>query len=367
MPKIRETNALLKDALENHANALESIGSNVEEDYKVPSGYISMELSTNGLLGAPKRFHTRNFDTSDILNLALSEDEELPEKVAKMLDNLIYEDDVSVMNFHEKEVIEYLARLYQAFFANILKDIEFPWNEEDLKYLQNLLGKNSTEYEGRVADLKTRRWIPKVSIDLSAVDTYDLDEKTFKTKINLTTKDGFKVGFSYPRYGDVVTLRNFILQVFREQDKQFASIKDMLRFRRDAEDRVRQGEEIALSRLPNVPEAEKEKFRNYEVEKSIFSANAIKALHLVTFDGQDVSQKTLKERIELANDPRIDYNMMRRVNTFYEGMKIGLKEKVSMLNPITGVVELRDYSFRLIDLLQAARMASDTQLDVEFE
>ena len=366
MAKIRE-NDIISEALEKNAKELAKIEAKAEAEYEVPSGYISIELSTNGLLGAPKRFHVRNFDTSDLLNLALSEDEELPEKVAKMLDSLILEEDVSVMNFHEKEVVELLARLYQAFYANTLKDIDFPWDETDLAWLKEKIGNNS-EYEEKVFDLKSKKWTPKMDIDLSAVETYDLDPSTFKTRIFLTDKaSGFKVGFSYPRYGDVIVLRNFIMQVYREQDKQFASIRDTLRFRRDAEERVRRGEDIALSRIPNIPEAEREKYKKYEIDKSIFSAVAIKALHLINVDGKDVSKASLKERIELARDPRIDYKMMKAVNDFYEKMKIGLKEDVMMFNPIKQVVEPRKYSFRLIDLLQAIKLYESSEYDIEFE
>ena len=369
MAKIREPNANITAALEKHSKALETIDTTVKEEYEIPSGYIPIELSTHGLLGAPKRFHTRNFDTSDLLNLALSEDDELPEKVAKMLDNLILEEEVSAMNFHEKEVVEYLARLYQAFFANTLKDIEFPWDDTDLEFLETKYGgRDSAAAKERINDLKVRRWVPKIDIDLSKVETYDLDPATFKTKIFLTDKaTGFKAGFSYPRYGDVVVLRNFLLQVFREQDKQYSNIRDVLKFRRDAQERILKGEEISLARLPNIPDVEKDKYRQYETEKSIFSAVAIKALHLIQFDGKDVSKAPLKDRIELAKDPRVDYKMMKTVNEFYDTMKIGLKEDILMVNPIKGVEEARKYSFRLIDLLQAARMAGNTQFDIEFE
>lgn len=366
MAKIRE-NDVVSQALEKNAKDLAKIEAKAETEYEVPSGYIAIELSTHGLLGAPKRFHVRNFDTSDLLNLALSEDEELPEKVAKMLDDLILEEEVSVTDFHEKEVVELLARLYQAFYANTLKEIDFPWEEADLDWIREKLG-NTSEASEKIMDLRSRRWVPKVDINLADVETYDLDPETFKTKITLTDKaSGFKAGFSYPRYGDVIVLRNFILQVYREQDKQFASIRDTLKFRRDAEERLRRGEDITLSRIPNIPETEREKFKKYEIEKSIFSAIAIKALHLVNFDGQDVTNLSLKERIELARDPRLDYKMMKAVNEFYEKMKIGLKEEMAMINPIKGVVETRKYSFRLIDLLQAIKLYESTEFDIEFE
>ena len=336
---------------------------------EIPNGYIPMELSTQGLAGAPKRFHTRNFDTSDLLNLALSEDEELPEKVAKMLDNLILEKDVSVMNFHEKEVVEYLVRLYQAYYSNNLKDVDFPWGKEDIEQLKARLGgENSSEFQSSYSDLKSGKWSPKVDIDLSTVNTYDIEPDTFKTSIYLTDKKtGFKAGFSFPRYGDVVVLRNFMLKQFRDQDKRFSQIKEILKFKRDAEERVRQGENIHLQNIPHVAQAEKDAYKEYETEKSLFGVVAIKALHLIYIDGKDVSNMPLIERMELAKDPRLDFKMMSKVNKYYEGLQLGLEPEVPMINPFTQALEKRRYSFRLVDLLQAIKLYESDEYDIDFE
>jgi len=364
MAKLRETTP----ALDNQVQGVANVAKDVKTDYEVQSGYITIELSTNGLVGAPKRFHARNFDTADLLNLALSENEDLPEKVAKMLDNLILEEDVSVLNFHEKEVVEFLVRLYQAFYSTVLKEVDFPWNEEDIDFLKKQYGENSTEFQTRYADLKAGREKPKVDIDLAAVRTVDIDPATFRTDIYLTEKaTGFQAGFSFPRYGDVVVLRNFILQEFRQRDKEFANLKEILKFRQDAEQRIRQGEDIALGRIPNIPEFERNKYKEYETEKSIFTVIAIKALHLIMIDGKDVSNLSLKERMELAQDPRLDYKMMKVVDDFYKKMNIGLEGKVVMKNPLKGVVELRDYSFRLVDLLQAIRLYESDEYSIDFE
>jgi len=355
-----------QQAVKNFQNGVHEEESRVNEE--VPSGFIPIELSTQGLVGAPARFHTRNFDTSDLMNLALSEDEELPEKVAKMLDHLILEKDVSVMHFHEQEVIEYLVRLYQAFYSTVLKEVNFPWGEQDLEYLRDTLGGHSAEYEQQVSDLRSERWVPKTDVDLGAVETYDLDPNTFKKEMYLTDrKSGFQVGFSFPRYGDVVILRNFMQKEFRERDKQYASVKETLKFRRDAETRMRRGEEVSYSRLPNIPEAEKEKFRDYEAEKSMFGVIAIKALHLIYIDGQDLRQFPLKERMEYAQDPRLDYKIMKTVNDYFDKMEIGLKKDVQMRNPFTMSFEARRYSFRLVDLLQAIKLYESDEYDIDFE
>jgi hypothetical protein len=355
------------EGLNGQIDRVANVAQDVKTEQEIPSGYISIELSTQGLVGAPKKFHARNFDTADLMNLALSEDEDLPEKVARMLDNLILEREVSVMNFHEKEVVEFLVRLYQAFYSSMLKEIDFPWDEKDIEFLKAEYGESSTEFQTRYSDLRQGREKPKTDIDLSLVETYDLDPATFKTNMGITDKNGFKVGFSFPRYGDVIVLRNFIQKEYRDSDKQFASMKEVLKFREDAKKRVRDGEDIAFGRIPNIPEIEREKFKEYETSKAIFTVAAIKALHLITFDGKDVSNLPLKEKMELAKDPRLDYKISKIMDEYYKKMNIGLKEKVTMKNPLKGVVEQREYSFRLVDILQAIKLYESDEYIVDFE
>ena len=353
--------------LNEQIDRVANVASDVQTEHQVPSGYITIELSTQGLVGAPKRFHARNFDTADLMNLALSEDEELPEKVAMMLDNLILEKDVTVMDFHEKEVIEFLVRLYQAFYSNTLKEIDFPWGEDDITYLKQQYG-DTTEFQTRYSDLKQGREKPKTDVSLASVETYDLDPATFKTDLIITSnKSGLRVGFSFPRYGDVVVLRNFIMQEFRQRDKEFATIKEVLKFREDAKKRVREGEDIPFNRIPNIPEIERDKYKVYETEKAIFTVVAIKALHLISFDGVDLSGVSLKDRMEVAKDPRLDYKISKMMDEYYKKINLGLKPQVSMKNPLKGVVELRDYSFRLVDILQAIKLYESDEYSVDFE
>jgi len=333
-----------------------------------PPGYIPVELSTKGFVGAPKLFHIRNFDTADLVGLALTDEDRLPIIVSEMLDGLIWEKDVSVSTFHEKEVVETIVRLYQAFYSDVLKDVEFPWNEEDIDALKNKLG-DSDETRAQIQDLRTRKWIPRVDIQLSKdVNTFDINPDELKKELYLKDKTGFTVGFSYPRYGDILTLREFMKEAYKDTDQQFASLKNTLKFRQDAEERMRQGENIVMSRIPNVPDFEKDKYIQYESEKQKFGIQAIKALHLVYYEGQDVRNLPLAERTTLvASDFRIDYRMTKAVNEYFSNWKIGLKPEIEMANPLKGVVESRKYSFRLVDLLQAIKLYDTTEYDYDFE
>lgn len=350
----------------NRLDRLDQEQQRVTTSEVVPEGYLEVNLSTKGHFGAPESFHIRNFDTSDLMNLALTETEDLPEKVAKMIDGLILED-ISVLDFHEKEVIETLVFLYQSFYSNFLNEAEFPWTEEDLEAMRSMLG-NEQEYLARVQELKNRKWIPRTDINLEDVPTYEPDFDKLKPIVYVKNKQGFTAGFSFPRYGDVLTLRNFIKKEFKELDKQYANLVDTLKFRRDAEARIRNGEEIQLSRLPQIPDAEKEKLKKYEEEKQIFSVRAIKALHLYDLDGVSMKGKPLSERIKAAQDPRLDYRMMKKINEYFTDMPIGLNaEEVPMRNPITATSIKRRYSFRIVDLLQAIKLYDSDDYDLLLE
>jgi hypothetical protein len=332
----------------------------------IPAGYIPIELSTAGALGAPAKFHIRNFDTSDILNLAISDESEIPEKVSKILDDLIYED-ISVLDFHEKEVVELLVRIYQAFFSQILKDVDFPYTEEDLKALKTKFG--PAEYDVKITELKNRKYVPKTDIFLSEVSTLDVNEDNpVHREIYISHKNtGFKAGFGFPKFGDVLVLRKFIKDYFRQKDKQFAHIRETLEFRNNAKERILQGEEINLRSLPSIPTSEIEAFKEYEEEKTYYGVLALKALHLIHLDGVDLSNTPLSEKLLLAKDPRLDFNMSKKVTDYFGNLKIGIEEKIEMRNPFTAQNEVRRYSFRLLHLLQSLKLHDSDEYDIDFK
>lgn len=332
---------------------LQAETKNLKEE--IPNGYIVIELSTRGKYGAPSRFHVRNFDTTDLINLALSDDADLPIKVSKMLDDLILEKGVSVRDFHEKEVVETLIKLYRNFYSGIMRDVTYRPNEDDMDFIAKTSGgKDSDEYRGKKRALETGAWKPKFDIDLDKISYYETPDEV-KTKAIIRKPDGFSCVFSFPRYGDVVVLREFIDNIFREDNKKFASLVEVLKYRKESEERIRNGENISYSSLPNIPEAERKRLKDYELEKSIFTLNAIKALHLVEFEGKDVTGLPLEQRIELAKSPRLDYTTFNQVSAAFEKMKLGAKEEITIYNPIQQKVMKRDFSFQVFDVLQAVR------------
>ena len=102
----------------------------VQNTQTVPPGYVAINLSTKGKLGAPKEFHIRNFKMKDIMALSLTEQGDLPERVVQVLNDMILED-VDVSNWHEKEVEETLVYVYMTFFEPTIKNVPFVVTDED--------------------------------------------------------------------------------------------------------------------------------------------------------------------------------------------------------------------------------------------
>ena len=105
----------------------------------IPPGYIPVNLSTKGKLGAPKEFHIRNFKMKDIMALSLTEQSDLPERVVQVLNDMIFED-VDVSNWHEKEVEETLVYVYMTFFDPVIRNVPFIVTDKNIKLKNGKLG-----------------------------------------------------------------------------------------------------------------------------------------------------------------------------------------------------------------------------------
>ena len=341
----------------------------IQAEATVPAGYITVELSTKGLLYAPKKFHIRNFTTDDVMGLAITDDEYLPFKVCELLQKLVYEDDVKIRDFHMKEVEETLFTLYTTFYSTTMKDIEYEPTKEDMDWLAEHNGGDESEtYRKIVRDLKNGKWKPKImQLDLEQVKPFEIDEKSFKKRCKVKKPSGFSCAYEMPHYGDVLTLQEFANETFKEKDKQFAKIQKMLKFENEAKEKWYAGEAVSIEAIPGVPDAEIKKFNDYQLEKSVFYMIAVRALHLVEYKGEDVSGLSLAKRFDLARDPELDYGTFKKINDAFESVKVGLNTKVKILNPITNQVGDYEQSFRLFTILQALISNDPNGVVIEFE
>jgi hypothetical protein len=341
----------------------------------IPEGYIEAKLSTRGKIsGCPESLYIRNFSPEDLMNLGLADKEDLPIRLIKVLDELIYNPDpanrISVKDFHEKEVIELLLLLYETFYTTVFPNQEWVLTEEDWKFLKEESGgENTDEFRQKEFSLKNKTWKPTFDIDISRDISYYEVPDDIKTNAQVTRKFNdkkFTATFSLPHFGDFLTLKYFIDHIYKEQDKQFARISETYKFRKDAEEKLMNGENINIRSIPDIPKAELEKFKEYETDKSLFAITASKALYLTEFDGEDVSNWPLEKKLELAKDPRLDYSTFKMVQDFFSKLQFGYKEEVTVNDPIINKIVQRKYTFQLTDLLTAIRDTGTAETTISF-
>ncbi len=355
--------------------SLDEQAAEIAAQPKVPVGYMTMELSTKGKLGAPAVFHIRNFKTEDLVGLAIEDESKIQMEVAEMLQELIFEpkEQVDVMKFHEKEVVETILRLYKNYYQSQLKGLQWELTDEDKEVIAMEEGGADTDkYKRRIAAIQRGEEKQFFDINLKKVEFYELPEKVSDT-IRVTKKDpetGAEcvIEYTYPRYGDVMMLNNFIKNVpeIKEGERRFASITENVKFRNKMEQAWKNGDNVPLDRIPRFTEQDMEKFNEFQKTKAKFATRCVKALHLKSIDGVDISNLPLDKKLAYADDPRLDHSTFEQVNKMYDELKVGPVEDISVLDPYTKKVTKIHYTFRLFALLQALRDNKPDGVVIEF-
>lgn len=374
--KLTNPNAMREDI--PHAADIEKARKTLDSITNAPDGYIEVKLSTKGRVsGCPASFYIRNFSPEDLMKLGTASENDMPLKIVEVLDGLIWNapdtpqsERVTVKEFTLKEVVETLLVLYETFYTPVFTDQTWIPTEDDYKFLeQRYGGKDSDEYRQRVRALETGEWKPKFDLDISHLKYYDVPEN-FKTHVRVTRKfngKDFTVKFRLPRYGDFVTLKFFIDEVFRKDDNRWASVAEIIKNRNDALEAMKKGENINWRSVPNVTDSDREEFEKYQDDKTSFAMTATKALYIVEFDGKDVSALPLEQKIALARDPRIDYTSFQQAQKLFDSLKYGYVEEITARDPIMERIVTRTYTFQLNDLLQAISNPGDIEADISLE
>lgn len=338
--------------------------ANVEKD--IPPGYQRIVMSTNGKYGAPAVLHIRNFSVEEALELGSIAQEELPIKITKLLQKIILEKDVNIEKFYEQEVSELCIHFYAAFYSNKLKDVKYTITDADKEWMKKEVfqGKDSAEYQNWLRGIDTGKINPTYEIDLNKVQYYKVPEDA-KKFIKYKNKD-FTCVFQYPRFGDTALLQKAVKEKFRTQDKQFGPLYEIYKRKQDAEARLRRGENVAIDSIPYLEEDDMQAVRAYELEKTSYIISMMKGLYLVEFNGEDISEKPLSERVEIAKDPRIDFSTYQTVSDNFNKLQIGPVPKVKIVNPITNMVQEVDHPFRYLELLTSIRNYRSDNASIEF-
>jgi hypothetical protein len=348
--RLRDNNIIL--------NTLRDSERVVDNIQTIPVGYIEVRLSTQGKVGAPEVVHVRNFKVSDIVELAMSSESEIPARLISILNNMIYED-VDVGDWHEKEVEELMLYIFKTFYKNKLEDIPYPLSSEDYKILE--------QTPKRLEDVKTKKWVPRTCIDISKdVEIYDLPEN-FTSKIKITNKKtGFYCIFDYIHYKDQLVIKNWLDTYYAEEEAKFKGIKSKIQFNWNIINQLKSDTDNTelVDKLIHYDPEEEKAYNDYLAERLKTLSEVAKIISIINYNGEDISNLTVGEKYELLKDEaRLDYGMIAKLNTKQQSMRFGIKPEVSMLNPISGQVVKQVFPFRLSVILQAMQLSGSDDYD----
>ena len=340
---------------EEELRVLDNLQATVEE---APAGYLRMELSTKGQLGAPAVFHIRSFDTKEIMELSITADSELPLKLSSILNKLIFEEDVNVADFHENEVIELLVKLFALFYDRKL-ELDFPIEEEDYQYLKNI------RKEQLIQEIKMGNYKPKALIDLGKLQFYEVKGELKKEVEIRSKKTGFYTKFTYPKFGDAIIIKKFLRTAYKEKDKQMSNILQKLEIRQMM--LQKEDGDIDYNKLPYISPEELEKYTAYETEKALFAVDLVRAMHLIDFNGEDLRDAPLSEKVKYISDPRINHKITQIIEKEFQKVEFGINPNIEVINPITKKPCTRRFLFRPLDILQAFKDFDSDEYDVRYD
>lgn len=331
-----------------------------EETINIPMGYLPIQLSTNGKLGVPKTIHVRNFSTGDLVELSLYTKEMLPESLIRVLNNLILEK-VDVAQWPDKIIIELLVKIYNNYFTPIIYDAIFPWNQEDLDYLEK-----QNRFEEAMA-LRQGQWNPTLDIDLRNLNVIDIDDTVknlvvIRKKATETSNAVDAKFLAYPRFGDILMINQAIEERFKEEDKKFAKIKQESEIR---ERYINEGRDMAL--IAPIDPSSFIGWQRYEAQKSLYIVKASQALYLMYFNGKDLSNATLEEKIQTISRPEFDINIGKKIEEQYGKLRFGINPEMKVKNPISNEFCTRRFSFRILDIIQAVQSSESSEYDIFYD
>jgi hypothetical protein len=252
-------------------------------------------------------------------------------------------EETDVQFWPEPAIIELLVKIYANFFEPVLLDINFPWNDEDIKYLKEVGREEEAE------EIIAGKVNPKSDLKLTDIVIKHISDSV-RDFISIRKGKGTPViakFYSYPRYGDNAYLKKQLEKEFAEKDKAYAS----LRMRIDMVERyLDEGRDISV--LQPVSEAEREELDAYDIQKALWTARATMAMYLVEFKGQSYLNRSLNDKIKVLDDPDMTSSLLSKAFTKFKDTNFGIDPEVSLKNPITKAVSKRKFNFRVVDVLQ---------------
>lgn len=333
----------------------------------VPEGYIKIDMPTEGRLYAPAHVHVRRIAAEDLLGMVLSDDDMLPIHTIDIFNGLVYEDDVDVGEWDPDEVAYMIFRIYRSFYSNIYKDHKYVLQKEDYDFLAKTLGgEDSESYRKKIRDYKSGRWTPKVDIDLDKIKEVSLP-KEFKPALKINRKTtGFSCIYGFPKYGDIRTVKDFLDITYRQQDDLYSDLTSTLKYRRDQLQKRDEGEDIPFESIPNLNATQSKEYDSYTYDRNITLMKALRAINLLEYKGQNISEMPLGQKLDIAADPEFDLQVYKKISKVVDDTPRCLEKTVKITSPVTGEEIDYPFTFKIFDLLQAIQNSEEDDLEISY-
>lgn len=293
---------------------------------KAPSGYIAINLSSNGKLGVPAKIHVRNYNGQDALDLAMATDEDMFEVLVNVLSDMIYED-IDTDDLHEQDLQEIMLNVYFNFWASHLEYPYIPSEEELLKV--DDIRRERIKSGGESLTMKL------TSDQIITTNLMDFEEPI---KINMNDSE---YSFILPRIGHTLNAKFMTEEKFANDEVKFSDLQVKLE---NNQERIEKGEPPVFSINPS----EKRKFTKYQKDRMKYFTLLIQAQLIQSVEGETFTEIKQKEEAYkiIALDVWREYNKVLK-----EKAKFGISNTVKVISPLTKELVERRVVFRPMDFL----------------
>lgn len=237
-----------------------------ETQEKAPANYYKIKLDSLGKLDAPEVVHVRGYTMEEILELGeLNEDNEF-EVVARMLNNMLYED-FDAFDFHIDEVKEILLNIYAKDWSKEIEGFRY--------YVDDTLPE---------PQLNRKENISVATIPISNIGTKTIHEE-FKEPITIPFNEkNYK--FKLPRIRTTVNAKDYTEKKFFAEERQLSDLRM----------KIFQNQAQGLAEDEGLSSEDVKAYRDFLSRRAKTRAKAFEAQLVIGID--DHTFETLEEAME---------------------------------------------------------------------
>lgn len=310
---------------------------------------MTIDMSTEGNLYAPKVVHLRNFTTDEVLQLGLTAQEEIYQKVVQLLKAISDIPDPAELS--ERELDEILVKLYFNYYGEKI-ELAYALDDEDIRYQKTNLSE----------DLY-KQWRLSVEQDAPTV-TYTADSVTYNKNPSKKYKiaihpNGHTIVYKILKIKEIFMLQDFMDKKYGEIDRKYNGLQEQLD-QRDVEI------ELKGSSTIKIPAEIEDAYKQYLNAKVVDNVKYTEYLSICKIDDTDLSNDDLEKKFDFLEKKKL--NTFKTFNTASYGLsKIPYGPSVGekFVSPISGKEKPDYYPFRLDAVISAYSRVGSSRYDYD--